>query len=74
MIQTISCPCGKVFAACVEPFCYEDAEWQSEMRKYIKRGCTVGLIENGHSNPLQKCTCSGMKPSNQPELPLTFHE
>ncbi len=38
MIQVIKCKCGSIFAAAAEPHCYSDAEWQREMRKYIKKG------------------------------------
>lgn len=45
--QIIKCKSGEVFAACHEPFCYEDAEWMRDVRKYVKQGCTVEVKEQG---------------------------
>ncbi len=68
MIQAIKCPCGKVFAGCVEPYCYTESSWQKDVRKYIKKGCTVSTIE---STPLQECTCKDFKPESSNQLELT---
>ena len=61
MVQCINCPCGKTFAACAEPYCYEEAEWQEDMRNYIKRGCSVKMAENG-AWKFEGCSCPNMKP------------
>ena len=61
MIQCINCPCGKTFAASSEPYCYEDAEWQKDMRNYLKKGCTVKMAEKQKWS-FNKCTCQNMKP------------
>ena len=62
MIQVIKCKCGSIFAAAAEPNCYSDAEWQREMRKYIKKGCTVEMTNN-HEWKFEHCTCE--KPSKK---------
>lgn len=69
MIQVTKCPCGKVFAACREPMCYEDAEYQRNTRNYIKKGCTVAMVEGG-TFQFETCTCPNMKPVKvtQPDL------
>ena len=61
MIQITKCPCGKTFAACREPECYSDADYQKDTRAYIKKGCTVEMVENGTWS-FEKCTCPNMKP------------
>lgn len=71
MVQVTKCPCGKVFAACVEPGCYTDAEYQRETRKYIKNGCTVELVESG-TWCFEKCTCTDMKPIEVDKNQLTL--
>lgn len=63
MIQVIKCPCGKIFAACCEPECYSDAEWQKNMRGYVKKGCKPEMIEHGSGWEFEKCTCKNMKPA-----------
>jgi hypothetical protein len=61
-IQVIKCKCGSAFAACIEPDCYSDKKWQKDMRKYVKKGCTVDLIDGSSSEPLfQKCVCEKKK-------------
>ena len=56
MVQAIICMCGARFAACVEPHCYTDADWQKDVRKYVKRGCTIKMID-ASSFRLEKCNC-----------------
>lgn len=70
MIQCISCPCGKVFAACREPECYEDAEWQKDMRKHVKKGCSVKMVDNGVGKLFDKCTCPNMNPKQPKQTEL----
>lgn len=55
-VQIIKCKCGRVFAMCVIPEAYQDAEWMRELRKYVKKGCTV---EVGFSKDysLENCIC-----------------
>ena len=61
MVQITKCLCGKIFAACCEPHCYTDADYQKETRAYIKKGCTVEMVESGTWS-FEKCTCINMKP------------
>jgi DTW domain-containing protein YfiP len=61
MIQVTKCPCGKIFAACREPECYTEADYQRDTRKYIAKGCTVEMVENG-TWKFEQCTCQNMKP------------
>lgn len=59
-LQHIICKCGVSIAACRVPECYEDAGWQREMRKYVKRGYTVELIDAG-SHKFERCSCKKEK-------------
>lgn len=57
MIQTISCrTCGKTFAACTEPECYTDDEWIADVKKYVKAGHVVKMVEPGTWS-LEGCDC-----------------
>ena len=56
MVQIIRCKCGNVFAASREPECYSSADWQKNMRDYIKQGCTVEMVEES-TWQFQKCVC-----------------
>lgn len=48
--------CGKIFAACHVPECYEDKDWLKNLRKYALRGDAIEIIE---SKDMQfgKCEC-----------------
>jgi len=69
MVQCINCPCGKTFAVCSEPHCYEDADWQKDMRNYIKKGCFVKTTER-QNYLLETCTCPKMKPVQEDKSQL----
>lgn len=69
MVQLIRCKCGKVFAAAAEPHCYSDAEWQKEMRKYIKRGCTVEM-SNNNDWKFEQCVCETIPKKDPRQLEL----
>jgi len=69
MIQVTKCPCGEIFAACREPECYSDAEYQKDTRNYIKKGCTVEMVESGKWE-WGNCTCPNMKPVDKSQLPI----
>ena len=73
MVQCINCPCGKTFAACAEPYCYEDADWQKDMRNYVKKGCTVKMAEKQNWS-FEKCTCPNMKPVEVDKSQLSMFE
>jgi len=46
-IQIIKCgKCDSIFAAFVLPEAYSDAEWQRNMRKYIKDGAVVDIVDS----------------------------
>jgi hypothetical protein len=71
-VQIISCSnCDAVFAACVEPECYSDAEWQKQLRKYVNRGEKVNLVDSG-SWKFTRCECNKKtkKKSNPNQLKL----
>lgn len=70
-VQAIRCKCGVIFAGCVEPYCYEDVDWQRKMRKYVKDGCSVEMM--GNDVQLGRCTCdskSKKKNGNPNQLKL----
>ena len=54
--QTIACHCGKIFAGCMEPYCYTDKQWMKDVRKYALKGYTIGLQPPGFK--LEQCTCA----------------
>lgn len=60
MVQITKCLCGATIAACSEPFCYTDAEYQRDTRSYLKKGYAVEMVENGGWN-FEKCTCNEIK-------------
>jgi len=64
-IQAITCKCAAVFAVARVPFCYEDAEWQRDMRKHVKQGCTVDLIDSDDFNGFQDCVCKELEAKNK---------
>jgi len=71
MVQVTKCKCGKIFAACREPECYTDADYQRQVRKDIKSGCTVEMVESGTWS-FEKCTCTDMKPVGVDKNQLTL--
>jgi len=58
--------CGETFAACIEPDCYTDAEWQKNLRRYALRGDTIEMIDS-NSVTISKCKCV-KKPEIQQDL------
>jgi hypothetical protein len=59
MIQVVKYKCcGKIFAACHEPYCYTDSDWLKNLKKYVERGDTVEMIEHGVKFEFGKCECS----------------
>jgi hypothetical protein len=69
--QVLKCKCGKIYAACREPECYEEVSWQRDMRKDIaKRGSTVELLENGQWQ-FENCVC--VKTKSKKEQPTLFN-
>lgn len=44
-VQVIRCKCGSTFAASILPYCFTSVEWQRDMRKYVKQGCSVEIMD-----------------------------
>ena len=65
--QVIICKCGAKFAACAEPFCYTEKDWQKDLRNYVNKGCTVEVIDCG-SFKLESCKCNETKSVNELKL------
>lgn len=69
MVQITKCKCGSTIAACQEPFCYTNAEYQRDTRKLIKKGYTVEMVESGMWH-FEDCTCEKqlkIENTNQPK-------
>lgn len=63
MVQVVKYKCcDKVFAGCVEPYCYEDSDWMKDIRKYSKEGHLIQMIEQKDFE-FGECLCN-----KQPEL------
>lgn len=59
LVQTVSCAgCGAIFAGCVEPHCYEDKDWQKDIRDFVKRGFKIAMSETCRFGT---CTCEKPK-------------
>jgi len=71
--QCITCKCGKTFAACVEPYCYTEKEWQKDLRKYVLEGCTVDMRE-AEAFVFEKCICKSEKQKEDPNQKSLFDE
>lgn len=71
MVQVVKCKCGEVFAACVEPECYEDKEWMKSVRDYSKQGYKIEMKENG-TWKFGACECQSKQqdPFVENQLPL----
>lgn len=64
MIQVIKTKCcGKIFAACRDPECYRDSEWQKDIRSYASQGHKIEMVEPGKWK-MEKCTCNDNKTSH----------
>lgn len=46
--------CGKIYAACLIPMCYEEKSWHKDIRDAIKNGDTVDTVADFEFG---KCTC-----------------
>lgn len=67
--QVIKCKCGNVFAACVEPHCYTDSDWQRDLRKYVKQGNLVELVDCSSFN-FEECKCKEIEEANSSQVSL----
>lgn len=65
--------CGEIFAACTEPECYTESDWQKNLREYAKRGEIIEIVESG-SVRMSKCKCekkeTDSEQSQQIKLPI----
>jgi len=50
--------CKVVFAACIEPECFTDKDWQDQVRKYVKRGDIVESVDSLEGITLSNCKCN----------------
>jgi len=55
--QIVKCRCGSIFAACVEPHCYTEPDWQKDVRKYAKQGYRIEMKDCGEGIQFSKCKC-----------------
>ncbi len=67
--QVIKCKCGSIFAACLEPHCYTDSDWQRDLRKYVKQGNLVEILDCSSFN-FEKCKCKEVKEENSSQASL----
>lgn len=59
MIQIVKYKCcQKIFAACTEPECYTDKDWQKSLREYATRGDTIEMIHEGSMFKFGICECN----------------
>lgn len=70
MIQMITCKCGSIFAACLEPDCYTDKDWIKNLAKYVKKGCTIKMISHNTGFQFEQCKCKIQTHSGQLKLEL----
>ena len=59
--QVIKCKCGEIFAASRVPECYQDSEWMRDLRKEVKNGNSVEIVEQGKWK-FGPCKCKAEKP------------
>lgn len=48
----------------VEPDCHTDLDWHRDIRRYVKRGCSVEIVDE---SLLEYCSYPGMNPLNKEE-------
>lgn len=59
--QIVNCKCGKTFASCYVPECYQDTDWMKDIRKYSKQGYEVKVIPLSDLK-FEPCTCKEVIP------------
>lgn len=69
LAQVIVCKCGSKFAACVAPECYTEADWMKDVRKYVKQGCTVEVVEAG-SFRFERCKCAELAKQAEAQMSM----
>ena len=55
-VQVLKCKCGAKYAACIEPYCYEDTEWLKGLGECLKEGGTVEMSDT-LTFRFEKCKC-----------------
>lgn len=56
--QAIFCKCGSIVAGCMEPYCYQDKEWQKDLRDYSKKGYEIKMVDPEEVRvQLSECKC-----------------
>jgi hypothetical protein len=59
MVQIIKHKCcNSVYAACSEPHCYEDKDWQKTLRQASKEGDVIEMVESGSKFQFKICECN----------------
>ena len=65
--QAVFCKCKSLVAACMAPHCFEDREWQKDIRQFSKDGYEIKMVDPEEVRlTLSACKCE----SNQSELEL----
>ena len=60
--QVIICKCGGLIAGWMEPYCYEDKDWQKDVRKSSKEGCEIKIVDPQEVRvKLEVCKCKSNK-------------
>ena len=59
-VQVIKCKCGSVIAVCLEPECYEDADWMIELSRYLEEGYDIEMVDKKYFK-FGKCKCNEAK-------------
>jgi hypothetical protein len=71
MIQVIKYKCcGNIFAACLEPDCYTDSDWLKSLKKYVKVGHKVEMVDS-EKFKFGQCQCQET-PTPKTETPDLF--
>ena len=58
--QIVKCKCGSVIAACIVPLCYEDREWQKDIRDFKDQGYTIDELPCDGSWHVGQCECADL--------------
>ena len=58
--QIVKCKCGSVIAACRVPLCYEDREWQKDIRDFKDQGYTIDELPCDGSWHVGQCECADL--------------
>ncbi|WP_455639342.1 hypothetical protein [Parabacteroides sp.] len=58
--QVVKCKCGSIIAACIAPACYEDKDWQNDIRDFIEHGYTTEELACDGSWKLGECECTSL--------------